>query len=92
MAVQSECHLLQHGADKVRGLKQLQVDVHVERHLPPPLQLFLLWGLVLVPKQQLPRKTKAQRLLQNPYEVCHRRWYTLPHVVVCWVLKQGVCI
>ena len=42
-------HLLQHGADEVGGLQELQVDVHVEGHLPPPLQLLLLRRLVLVP-------------------------------------------
>ena len=42
-------YLKQHSADEVRGLEQLQVDVHVERHLPPALQLLLLGRLVLVP-------------------------------------------
>ena len=42
-------HLLQHGTDEVGGLEELQVDVHVEGHLPPPLQLLLLRRLVLVP-------------------------------------------
>ena len=42
-------HLLQHGAYEVGGLQELQVDVHVEGHLPPPLQLLLLRRLILVP-------------------------------------------
>ena len=42
-------YLLQHGADEVGRLQKLQVDVHVEGHLPPPLQLLLLRRLVLVP-------------------------------------------
>lgn len=29
--------------------QQLQIDVHVEGHLPPSFQLLLLWRLILVP-------------------------------------------
>lgn len=42
-------HLQQHGGDEVHGFQQLQVDVHVEGHLAPPLQFLLLRRLVLVP-------------------------------------------
>lgn len=42
-------HLLQHGAYEVDRLQELQVDVHVKGHLPPLLQLLLLWCLILVP-------------------------------------------
>jgi len=41
--------LQQHGSNEVHALQQLQVDVHVEGHLPPPLQLLLLRRLILVP-------------------------------------------
>lgn len=47
-----KAHLLQHGADEVGGLEQLQVDVHVEGHLPLLLQLLLLRRLVLVPARR----------------------------------------
>ena len=40
--------LQQHGSNEVHALQQLQVDVHVEGHLPSPLQLLLLRRLVLV--------------------------------------------
>ena len=48
----SGCHvgsLQQHCSNEVDALQQLQVDVHVEGHLTPPLQLLLLRRLVLVP-------------------------------------------
>ena len=41
--------LQQRGAREVHRLHHLEVDVHVERHLPPPLQLLLLGRLLLVP-------------------------------------------
>ena len=34
---------------QVHRLHHLEVDVHVERHLPPPLELLLLRRLLLVP-------------------------------------------
>lgn len=40
-------HLQEHGTDEVASLQELQVDVHVEGHLPPALQLLLLWCLLL---------------------------------------------
>mmetsp|Transcript_1412 Transcript_1412/g.5588 ORF Transcript_1412/g.5588 Transcript_1412/m.5588 type:complete len:298 (+) Transcript_1412:920-1813(+) len=45
-------HLQQHSADQMHRLQQLQVDVHVEGHLPTPLQLLTL-RITLVEALQL---------------------------------------
>ncbi len=54
--------LQQHGSNEVHALQQLQVDVHVEGHLPPPLQLLLLRRLVLV------SATRHHKMS----EICHK--------------------
>jgi hypothetical protein len=36
-------------AREIDAFDHLKVDVHVERHLPATLELFLLWRFLLVP-------------------------------------------
>lgn len=59
----------QHGGDQVDALQQLKVDVHVERHLPGLLNLFLLGGTENPLMLPLRKKTLSNQFLAASTEL-----------------------
>ena len=56
-----KARLEQHRTEQVDALEQVQVDVHVEGHLPPLLELLLLGGAVVPPHRHALRKQLPHR-------------------------------